>query len=135
QQGGAGPPVADDEDRRVGDRRSANGVAVEKLLKPAQKRVKHADESNDDGNVEVPPGDGKAIADEDARPREEIAAFPHAWRPLGFWCGTFLCLLRHRGLGSLSQRELAGLLHVQRISMDLFWLFSPLPTSSTDWKR
>src|SRR5262249_43689409 len=80
------------EDRGLVDGRAPDPAAVEDVLDELQQRVDEADEGDDDGNVEVGPADGEAVADEQAHPGEEVAALPDARHPFllagGPVCGT-----------------------------------------------
>src|SRR5260370_41387253 len=81
-------PMAEDEDRRLGQLDLANDAAVYRVLKEPEQRVGEAEKGNDDGNIPWGRMNRAAIWEEQFKPGEEIAPLPHARRPPGFLGGN-----------------------------------------------
>ena len=82
EQGGAGSPVADDEQRRLANPGAFDATAVGCVVQHAQRAVDDAGGADDGGDVPVGRLHSEAVADEQAQPGEQVGSVPQARRPL-----------------------------------------------------
>src|SRR5205807_1868773 len=85
------PPVADDKNGGLFDRRAGDTAAVNCLLDIAEQGMHQADDRGNGRHIPVAPVDGEAVANEKGHPAKEVAPLPDVRRPFLAWNGRLGC--------------------------------------------
>src|SRR5713226_9734131 len=81
QEGRAGPPMADDENGGMWNRRASNPGTIPTFLQDAEDGMKEADKRDDDCHPPVRKSNGESVSYQQSRPSDKMAPFPHMRRP------------------------------------------------------
>ncbi len=82
QQGGAGTPMPNNEDWRIGDHRFGHSPTENDLLPQPQTGIDHAEKRIEDREVPAAVMHGEAVTDQKPHPGREVAADPQRCGPL-----------------------------------------------------